>query len=64
MPTPRSWVGVAIVNGKIYAIGGSYDSHGEVEEYDPATNTWTKKRQCRHREFTLELLHLETKYIQ
>jgi N-acetylneuraminic acid mutarotase len=43
MPTSRAGIGVAVVDGKIYAIGGSYDSLGETEEYDPATNTWTKK---------------------
>ena len=42
MPTARASIGVAVVNGKIYAIGGSYDSCG-VEEYDPVTNTWTTK---------------------
>jgi N-acetylneuraminic acid mutarotase len=34
------------VNGKIYAIGGYNDSSGclsTVEEYDPATDTWTTK---------------------
>lgn len=43
MPTARAGIGVAVVDGKIYAIGGTYDSLGETEEYDPATNTWTKK---------------------
>ena len=41
----RSGLGVAIVNGKIYAIGGS-GSNGFLstnEEYDPATNNWTFK---------------------
>jgi len=43
MPTARAGIGVAVVEGKIYAIGGSYNSLGETEEYDPATNTWTTK---------------------
>jgi len=43
MPTARAGIGVAVVGGKIYAIGGSYDSVGETEEYDPATNTWATK---------------------
>ena len=32
-------------NGKIYAIGGGLQGVGfsTVEEYDPATDTWTKK---------------------
>ncbi|PVX24418.1 MAG: hypothetical protein CW691_07670 [Candidatus Bathyarchaeum sp.] len=42
MSTAKGYVGVAVVNGKIYAMGGSYDSCG-VEEYDPATDTWTTK---------------------
>lgn len=43
MPTVRSGISVAVVDGKIYAIGGSYDSLGETEVYDPVTNTWTQK---------------------
>jgi Kelch motif/Putative Ig domain len=51
MPTPRYGLQVAAVNGKIYAIGGvggsgvdctTGDCH-TVEEYDPATDTWTTK---------------------
>jgi len=49
MPTPRWTHTSAVVNGRIYVIGG-YTSEGEgerslstVEEYDPATNTWTRK---------------------
>ncbi len=46
MPYPRGDYAGCAVNGKIYAIGGwnrpniTYDI---VEEYDPATNTWTAK---------------------
>jgi hypothetical protein len=54
MHEPRGGLGVAMVNGKIYAIGGSNQSgpypaniHGGFvgtnEEYDPETNTWTYK---------------------
>ncbi len=49
MPTGRTFLASSTVDGKIYAIGG-YTSHAAnstklaaVEEYDPATNTWTKK---------------------
>ena len=57
MPTARSGVSVSVVDGKIYAIGGSkikkiqiprgFRSEGEelptVEMYDPVTDTWTQK---------------------
>ncbi len=40
-------LGTAVVNEKIYAIGGQiniqFDVTGTNEEYDPATNTWTVK---------------------
>ena len=39
--------GVAVVDGKIYAIGGAPQPgkgySNTVEEYDPQTNTWTNK---------------------
>jgi N-acetylneuraminic acid mutarotase len=47
MPTPRSGMGWATHNGKIYIAGGQlYDEHvfaaiRAVEAYEPATNTWT-----------------------
>ncbi len=45
MPTARSEFGVAVVNGKIYAIGGYGYSYLNInEEYDPATNTWATKK--------------------
>ena len=45
MPTARGGLGVAEVNGKIYAIGGL---NGGLplnvnEQFDPATNQWTTK---------------------
>jgi N-acetylneuraminic acid mutarotase len=57
MPTVRSNVSVSVVDGKIYAIGGSkmkkiqvprgFRTGSEelptVEMYDPATDTWTQK---------------------
>jgi hypothetical protein len=55
MHQARAGLGVAVVNGKIYAIGGSTASGpyrpdgfaggfvGTNEEYDPATDTWTTK---------------------
>jgi hypothetical protein len=50
MPTARSEVGVSVVNGKIYAIGGYLSDQINVtghvstnEMYDPVTDTWTTK---------------------
>ena len=57
MPTARSGVSVSVVDGKIYAIGGSktktiqvprgFSSESEelatVEMYDPVTDRWTQK---------------------
>jgi len=41
MLTARAFFGVAVVDGKIYAIGGA----GAVNEvYDPETNTWATKK--------------------
>jgi N-acetylneuraminic acid mutarotase len=48
MPTPRLDLSSAVVDGKIYAIGGVSSEPGSkllstVEEYDPSTNTWINK---------------------
>ncbi len=45
MHEARSGVGVAVVNGKIYAIGGTRSNgfRATNEIYDPATDTWTSK---------------------
>lgn len=46
MQVARSSLGVAVVNGKIYAIGG-HAENGIVatnEEYDPATDIWVFKK--------------------
>jgi hypothetical protein len=58
MHVARGGLDLAVVNGKIYAIGGSTQSFGGIpgmgsgitgdvvgtnEQYDPATNTWTIK---------------------
>jgi N-acetylneuraminic acid mutarotase len=40
MPTARQGLGAAVVDGKIYAIGGGTESN---EMYDPASDTWTTK---------------------
>lgn len=47
MPTPRQGMGVAAVDGLIYAVGGSNHELGLyaskiVERYDPATDKWTR----------------------
>lgn len=47
MPTPRNHLGGAVLNGKIYAVGGQSGQdaaavyRNNVDAYDPATNTWT-----------------------
>jgi len=59
MPSKRGAAGAAVVNGKIYVIGGAgvmpgakdttihparrHMVMGNVEEYDPATNSWKQK---------------------
>ena len=49
MPTPRTELGVATVNNRLYAIGGYSGTTlpgsvlQTVEEYDPATDAWTRK---------------------
>ena len=48
LPTPRQHAGGAVLNDKLYYIGGqekhdgSLILHDEVHVYDPATNTWTQ----------------------
>ncbi|XHH09962.1 MAG: kelch repeat-containing protein [Candidatus Bathyarchaeia archaeon] len=45
MPTNRGGLGLAVISGKIYAIGGS-SSDGELainEMFDPVTNKWYTK---------------------
>jgi N-acetylneuraminic acid mutarotase len=45
MPTERSALAVAVVNGRLYAAAGA-NAYGPVatfEAYDPATNTWRTK---------------------
>lgn len=54
LPIARNEMKAAVINGKVYLIGGSWDegegdarvSHyttGYTTEYDPATNTWTER---------------------
>jgi len=45
MHQAKNSLGVAVVNGKIFAIGGSTESGvvGTNEEYDPVSNMWTFK---------------------
>jgi len=45
MPTAREGLGVAVVNGRIYAIGGLSDNSplNVNEEYTPSLNQWTTK---------------------
>jgi RNA polymerase sigma factor (sigma-70 family) len=46
MPTAREFASSAVVDGKIYVIGGRDQAKATlsaVEEYDPATDTWTRR---------------------
>ena len=44
MPTPRTDLAVGVVNGILYAVGGSSGGYlTTVEAYDPVTNSWTTK---------------------
>ena len=45
MPTARSDVAAAVIDGKVYVVGGDLPPHGDVyyltlEVYDPSSNTW------------------------
>ena len=50
MPTPRLYAGAAVVDGKIYVVGGyrvidrSMKILKAVEVYDPQTDTWERKQ--------------------
>jgi N-acetylneuraminic acid mutarotase len=49
MPTARTYLGVAAINGILYAVGGHITGGAggailaTLEAYDPASNTWTTK---------------------
>ena len=51
LPTPRSEIAGAALNGKIYIIGG-FDETGQstttVEVYDPIADKWTKQQLLCH----------------
>jgi len=41
LPQPRGAMGVAVYNGKVYAVGGlGYPAKADLFAYDPAANTW------------------------
>ena len=45
MPTPRHGLAAAVLDGKIYVVGGSNGSapSGALEVYDPAQNSWRRR---------------------
>lgn len=48
MPNPRHHLGSAVLDGKVYAVGGQHRHDGNlvtqasVHAYDPGSNTWTE----------------------
>jgi N-acetylneuraminic acid mutarotase len=48
MPDPRDHFGYTVLNGMIYAVGGEHltdetqGNDSEVDQYNPATDTWTQ----------------------
>ncbi len=48
MPNARDHMGAAVINGVVYAVGGTHlyqqttGNDAEVDAYDPATNVWTR----------------------
>ncbi|MGB7158838.1 MAG: kelch repeat-containing protein, partial [Tepidisphaeraceae bacterium] len=51
-PVARAESNGAVVNGKLYVLGGLYVENGKIlamkrsDVYDPATNTWTRIKDC------------------
>src|SRR6185369_3862270 len=45
MPTPRGFLGAAVVKGKVLTIGGLYAARC-IEVYDPATATWKRLQEA------------------
>src|SRR4051794_17225547 len=46
MPAPREDIGTVVLDGKIYAIGGTAGRDAQItrnEVYDPATDKWTAR---------------------
>ena len=48
MLAPRGFLGASVVDGKIYAVGGSFGGQSDpsatvLEVYDPATDSWSQK---------------------
>ncbi|MEK6480262.1 PKD domain-containing protein [Catalinimonas sp. 4WD22] len=48
LPNPRNHLGSAVINGKLYVVGGQHQkdnnltTQDDVHMFDPATETWTK----------------------
>lgn len=48
LPNPRNHLGSAVLNGKLYIVGGQHEQDGDltaqddVHSFDPATGVWTK----------------------
>jgi N-acetylneuraminic acid mutarotase len=65
MTSARLGHAAAVVNNKIYVIGGAkqgFVNLSIVEEYDPATDTWTKKADMPTTRYALAASALDVGY--
>ena len=69
LPTPRADLGVAALDGRLYAVGGvTTDGDGNVitptgmvEAYDPASHTWTPRADLPAPQWNLRVAALDGK---
>ena len=50
MPTPRAYLGVGVINGLVYAVGGDNEGRlATLEAYDPVADSWSARAPCQPR---------------